>query len=109
MTSPLVDRIKLQQKEDPELRKISKIEEGKGREFSLKSCAFWIRDQLCVPNVPESKELLKEAHDSTLITHPGSTKMCYDLRRYFWWIGMKMDIADYVARCLTCQWVKTEH
>jgi len=60
--------------------------------------------------LPElNKELLKEAHDSTIFTHHGSTKMYNDLKRHFWWIGMQRHIADYVARCLTSQRVKTEH
>jgi len=49
---------------------------------------------------------MKEAHDSTFTTYLGSTKMYDNLRKYFWWIGIKKDIANYVARCLAC---KTEH
>jgi hypothetical protein len=32
-----------------------------------------------------------------------------DLKRKYWWTGMKVDIADYVARCDICQRVKAEH
>ena len=27
----------------------------------------------------------------------------------YWWPGMKKDIAEFVAKCLTCQKVKVEH
>jgi len=80
-----------------------KVEEGKGKAFSLKNEVLWFRDRLCVPNIPElKKELLKEANDSTLVTHPESTKIYQDLKRYYWWIGMKRDVAKYITRCLTC-------
>jgi len=86
------------------------VEEGKGQEFSLENRVLWFRDCLCVPSIPESKKkLLKEAHDSTLVTHHGSTKMYQDLKRHCWWIRTKRDIAEYVARRLTCQRVKIEH
>jgi len=106
-----VDRIKERWKEDPKLLKFCKrVEEGKGQEFSLKNKVLWFRDRLCVPNIPElNKELLKEAHDLTLVTHRGSIKMCQDLKRHYWWIGMKRDVVNYVARCLICQRVKNEH
>jgi len=56
------------------------VEEGKAQEFSLKNGVLWFQDRVCVPNAPESeKELLKEAHDSTLVTHPGSTKTSKDI------------------------------
>ena len=73
----MVDRIKERQKEDLELAKFSKkVEEGKGQDFSLRNSVLWFPDCLCMPNIPElKKKLLKEAHDSTLVTHPESTKM----------------------------------
>nr|GFB30577.1 transposon Ty3-G Gag-Pol polyprotein [Tanacetum cinerariifolium] len=38
-----------------------------------------------------------------------STKTYHDLKQYFWWSGMKGDVATFVARCLICQQVKIEH
>ena len=35
--------------------------------------------------------------------------MYHDLKSTFWWINMKMDVAVYVAQCLTYQQVKIEH
>lgn len=35
--------------------------------------------------------------------------MYKDLKRGFWWSGMKREIADFVEKCLVCQQVKAEH
>jgi hypothetical protein len=35
--------------------------------------------------------------------------MYRDLKGYFWWNGMKQDVAEFVKRCSTCQQVKAEH
>ena len=63
--------------------------------------------------MPQSSELrttiLEEAHKSRLSFHLGMTKMYQDLKRSFWWYGMKRDVAEYVAKCLTCQKAKTKH
>lgn len=53
--------------------------------------------------------VLKIAHASKLSIHPRSTKMYRDLKRQYWWIGIKKDIVDYISRCLTYQWIKGEH
>ena len=53
--------------------------------------------------------ILKEAHESPLTIHPGSTKMYQDLRQRFWWTRMKREIADFVANCDACRRVKAEH
>jgi len=67
-----------------------------------------VKGWLCVPNVMEcKKDLMKEAHNSTFTTHIGSTKMYHDLKTLFWWTGMKRDMADFVAGCLTCKRKKT--
>jgi len=111
ITSSLVERIKQRQQDDVELRKMmKKVKEGSVPEFTTKKGILKFRNRLCVPNNSElRKELLKESHDSMLTTHPGSTKMYRDLKSHLWWPGMRRDIADHVARCLTCQKVKAEH
>jgi hypothetical protein len=32
-----------------------------------------------------------------------------DMKRLFWWPGMKKDIVEFVSKCLTCQNIKVEH
>ncbi|CAM8901825.1 unnamed protein product [Rhodiola kirilowii] len=77
------------------------IHEGRGLRY---------QNRLVVPaNEALKEDLLREAHHSKYTIHPGSTKMYQDLRRHFWWKGMKKDIAEYISKCLTCQKVKIEH
>jgi len=63
--------------------------------------------------VPRKRELMKrileEGHKSHLSIHPGMTNMYKDLKESFWWTGMKIDVADYVASCLVCQKAKIEY
>ncbi|GJR21090.1 retrotransposon protein, putative, ty3-gypsy subclass [Tanacetum coccineum] len=64
-----------------------------------------------VPNDQALREkVMTEAHSSPFTIHPGSTKMYRDLKQYFWWNGMKQDVATFVSKCMTCQGhVKIEH
>ncbi|GKD03460.1 putative nucleotidyltransferase, ribonuclease H [Tanacetum coccineum] len=55
------------------------------------------------------KLLLEEAHKSKYSIHLGATKMYLDLKRNYWWPGMKRDCVKYVEKCLTCLKVKAEH
>ncbi|KAK2362674.1 hypothetical protein QL285_087716 [Trifolium repens] len=66
--------------------------------------------RVCVPDAMNLRNtILGEAHKSKLSMHPGATKMYQDLRQDFWWPGMKRDVAEFVASCLTCQKAKIEH
>ncbi|RVW66686.1 Transposon Ty3-I Gag-Pol polyprotein [Vitis vinifera] len=68
------------------------------------------KGRLCVPKDVELRnELLADAHKAKYTIHPGNTKMYQDLKRQFWWNGMKRDIAQFVANCQICQQVKVEH
>jgi hypothetical protein len=97
----LEDQIRLAQKECPEIEEVkSLMARGKAPDYHLdEQGTLWLKDRICVPRS-------KEIRDSI---HPGCTKMYQDLKVRFWWEKMREDIAEYVARCDTCQRVKAEH
>ncbi|KAA3463936.1 DNA/RNA polymerases superfamily protein [Gossypium australe] len=100
------------QRNDSEmLAKRAQCESGTNSEFRVSSdgCLMF-HDRICIPKDDELiREILQEAHSSYLSVHPGSTKMYNDLKKFYWWPGMKRDISEYVTRCLICQQVKAEH
>jgi hypothetical protein len=100
------------QKDDEKINEIRQlIIDGKGPDFHEDAeGVVWFKDRLCVPDITLIRELfLKEAHETAYSIHPGSEKMYQDLKKRFWWYGMKREIAEYVARCDSCQRIKAEH
>jgi hypothetical protein len=80
------------QLEDAKLKEIRQlIQDNKTSDFSEDNQGtLWLGKQICVPNLkPIKKLILKEAHDSAYSIHPGSTKMCKDLKTRDWWYGRK--------------------
>jgi len=68
------------------------------------------RGIICIPDNEEMKKLiLEESHRSSLSINPEATKMYHDLKKLFWWYGLKRDVAQFVYACLTCQKLKVEH
>lgn len=68
------------------------------------------RGRICIPDDPNLKNMiLEESHKNSLSIHPRATKMYHDLKKFFWWSGMKRDVARFVYACLTCQKSKVEH
>ncbi|GKA73581.1 putative nucleotidyltransferase, ribonuclease H [Tanacetum coccineum] len=74
---------------------VQNVEDGKHTEFRVDDGGVvWFEDRLCVPNDQALREkVMTEAHSSPFTIHPGSTKMYRDLKQYFWWNGMKQDVA----------------
>jgi hypothetical protein len=100
------------QKDDEKINEIGQlIRDGKGKDFHEDAeGVVWFKDRLCVPDIKSIWELiLKEAHETAYSIHPGSEKMYQDLKKRFWWYGMKREIAEYVAVCDSCQRIKAEH
>ena len=72
--------------------------------------SIWYRGWVVVPQLIDLRdEILKEFHCSRFAVHPDGTKMCQDLRRQYYWSGMKRHVRGFVRRCFTCQQVKVEH
>ncbi|KAK5793522.1 hypothetical protein PVK06_034672 [Gossypium arboreum] len=108
----MFDRIRIAQLEDEKLmRKREMVQNDMIENFSIDEYdCLRFQNRLCIPNTSEVKILiLREVHDSTFALHLGGTKMYCDLRELYWWPGMKRDIVEYVAKCLTCQQVKAVH
>ena len=62
------------------------------------------RGQVLVPQSTDLREeILREFHFFRFAVHPGGTRMYRDLRRQYYWSGMKRHVGDFVRRCLTCQ------
>jgi hypothetical protein len=53
--------------------------------------------------------ILKEAHRALYYAHPGVKKMYEDMRKLFFWVGMKRDVVHFIAKSLECQQVKADH
>jgi hypothetical protein len=83
----LKDTIINRQSEDAFLAKeMNRILEGRPSVFELRERkSLWFQGRICVPNIPEIKEIiLKEAHQTPYSIHPGSRKMYMDLKEMFW-------------------------
>lgn len=66
--------------------------------------------RLVVPNISDlRKDILEDSHRSKFTIHPGSSKMYADMKRLYYWEGMKSDITNFVKCCMTCQLIKDEH
>jgi len=105
LSNSILEEIKNGQKEDLELvDRVVLVNQGKGGDFRLdENGVLMFRDRVCVPDVLELKRLiLDEGHRSSLSIHPRATKMYQDLKRLFWWPGMKKEIAEFVYACLIC-------
>ncbi|KAG8480932.1 hypothetical protein CXB51_025599 [Gossypium anomalum] len=108
----LIHQIREAQKVDDELvAKRAECVSNMESEFQIDDDdCLRFRSRLYVPRNSELiSMILNEAHYSRMSIHPGSTKMYNDLRRQFWWHGMKRDISDFVSKCFICQQVKAEH
>ncbi|GJZ13454.1 putative reverse transcriptase domain-containing protein [Tanacetum coccineum] len=53
--------------------------------------------------------IMHESYKSKYYIHPGSKKMYQDMKKLYWWPNIKVDIATYVSKCLTCAKVKAEY
>ena len=110
--SDLFEEIRMKQTEYTHLvEKASLVVKTSDPHFSIhEDGSLRYDDRWCVPNDSDLRtRILREAHSSCFSIHLGFDKLYQDLRRTFWWHGMKKNVANFVAKCLTCQKVKIDH
>ena len=82
----LVDHIQAGQLKDPQMIKLKEeIKNGEKVEFQIrKDCMILKWQRICVPEYGELKrDIMEEAHSSTYVMHPGSTKMYKNLKYHY--------------------------
>ena len=79
--------------------------------YSLNEKEFLLyKYRMYVPNVPKVKLLLlDEIHKTPYSGHLGYQNPITMLRKEYFFPNTKTKVAEYIARCLECQRVKTEH
>jgi hypothetical protein len=110
ITSDLINEIKETQKGNEGMGKIrARKIKGEAKEYTIDDDdTIWFRNCLVVPKKFDD-DTIAEAHESQFSIHPGSNKMYQDVRKKFWRPHMKIEVAQYVAECDTCQRMKAEH
>ncbi|XP_015162835.1 uncharacterized protein [Solanum tuberosum] len=107
-----IEEIKAKQFEDVSLNELrKKTVSGKPRDAALDAGrVLCFNRSICVPRVDDLiQKMLTESHGSQCSIHQGVTKLYRDLKRFYWWPGMKKHIAEFVAKCQNFQQVKYEH
>ena len=104
----ILGEIRLRQMEDPKLKKIhDNLATKPDSEFRMVDGVLMFQDRMCLPDVVDIKrQVMDKGHKSKWAIHPGMMKMYQDLRKMYWWMGMKRDIREYVSKCLQCQQIK---
>jgi hypothetical protein len=108
--SSLWECVREAQLHDRLLQEVHKrIEAGRPREFTMEEDGtIFFRGHLSQKS-KVNMDILRGAHRTPYMVHPGETKMYQDMRQSFGWKHMKVDISKYVASCGICQKVKAEH
>ena len=106
-TSSLLSRVIESQSQDAEIVSIrDRVQSGTGDEgwTTHTDGSLRYRGRVVVPQSTDLREeILREFNCSRFSVHPCGTKMYWDLRRRYYWSGMKRHAGDFVRRCLTCQ------
>ncbi|GJT24780.1 putative reverse transcriptase domain-containing protein [Tanacetum coccineum] len=69
-----------------------------------------LRNRSWIPCFGNLREMIMhESHKSKYPVHPGSDKMYQNLMKLYWWPNIKVEIATYVSKCLTCAKVKARY
>ncbi|KAI3778829.1 hypothetical protein L2E82_08214 [Cichorium intybus] len=111
LVSSIIERIKAAQQKVEESGNLKDEKLGKDIQFETNSQGLkTYRNRIWVPKAGGLRKLiLEESHKSKYSIHPGSTKTYQDLKRQYWWPGMKKRIAKYISKCVICAQVKAEH
>jgi hypothetical protein len=92
-----------------------KIQQGNFQQkvifYELKEDGIFVyKGKVYVLNSNELKNVvLKEMYNVSYVRNKGYQKTIGAVRSQYFWPGMKKEVANYIAKCLECQKMNTEH
>ena len=61
------------------------------------------RDNIYVPNCGKFKKIIfREFHMKPYLGHPGYQKTLTAVKNFYYWINLKKEVVEFMARCLDC-------
>ena len=101
-----MDRVLETQMDDEETQELIEARnDGKKKDLRVRESdgMLMLENMMYVLNDMELKKvILDEAHCLAYAMHPGGTKMYHTIRPFYYWPGIKREIAEYVSRCAVC-------
>lgn len=96
------------QQSDPDLKPLTEVAEGDdpSEPYYFKNFGLMRRWRTVIQVVVPSKyrnNILSLAHDSNFAGHLGVRKTLDKIWKYFYWPGIRRDVAQYVRMCHVCQ------
>jgi hypothetical protein len=94
---------------------VAKIQQGKMPQkvenYKLETDGtLMYKNKIYVPNVQDLKlMILNEMHNVPYVRHLGYLKTMAAIKSHYFWPSMKKEIAEYIAKCMECQKVKSKH
>jgi len=108
-----VDQLKNSYKTDSEiqdiLQQLDKETIG-SLKYQLRGGILYYKQRVYISKSSIIKEaIMNYIHDSPILGHTGFERTLKNVRRDFFWVGMKSDIQTYIRRCEVCQRAKWEN
>ena len=76
--------------------RVQSVTDNEGRVIHTKGSLRY-RGRVVVPQLTDMREeIVKEFHYSRFVVHPCGKKMHHDLRRQYYWSGMKRHVRDFI-------------
>ncbi|XP_017632443.1 uncharacterized protein LOC108474921 [Gossypium arboreum] len=75
------------------------VENGETTDFGLnEKGVLCFRERVCILRGSDLRQsILQEAHSSPYAMHPGENRLYQDLRKLYWWPGLKREVSKYVS------------
>lgn len=105
-----LDTLKHENQECGDLKVIRQQVEGgllRDADYVIKDGVMFFKGRFFLSHSSALKDIMmREHHETPIGGHAGAEKTYQRLSANFYWVGMRKEVKEFVARCMTCQTIK---